>query len=248
MQASAITYIDPNAFEHLENLQDLDLSSNPNINISSLKLSLASLQNEKLNSLRFNYMGWKSLVVDVFSGIHRNITLMSIDGNSFNHFSDGLFTGLDKLTNFRALNNKFNKCENTLLKLKSLISLDLSRNNITVCDTAFLPQALGQLRLGYNHLNHIPNFCSINAVSNVPNLRELSLNNNFILQIANESFNYLPALKILTLEKNGIREFPIGVFSCLGSLQSLSLRHMKGGVVHVGLNAFAIPSLKRFSF
>ena len=248
IQDSGIQNIAASAFEHMNNLTGLNLSSNRNINVTSLKQSLYSLKNRNISFLAFEQMGWHDLSENIFTGVRRNIDFVSLDDNSFDHLPQQIFQGLQHLKKLNVRRNRLKSCEKSLLSLTSLISLDLSYNNIIDCKSNCLPKKLETLILKKNYMNFIPTFCSTNGMPYLPDLRNLDLSFNSIHYITNNSLHSLPSLVDLTLYRNEIGEIPSEVFARLTKLEYLNLGEMKLQVPRINQNAFAIPSLKVFDF
>ena len=95
MLNSQTQYIDPDTFDNLNYLDTLGFSNKEDITITSLKLSLFSLQNRNFNSLIFDEMAWKAMSMEIFSGIRRNIGKVSLNFNSLVQLSNGMCDGLD---------------------------------------------------------------------------------------------------------------------------------------------------------
>ena len=242
-----IQHIDTDAFETLNYLQSLDLSNNKNMNITSLKLSLFSLKNNNLTSLRFESIGWKNSSLEIFSGVHRNITELSIWGNPLEHLSAGTFNGLEKLMELEAISTRLTACDEGLKELRSLLILDISLNDISVCNTNVLPQKLTTLQFERNNLFNVPDFCSPNGTSNAPSLKRLDLRGNNIIFISNRSFDCLPSLIGLVIAENPVRKMALNTFHSLTALHYLDMSTLK--VMLTSLNiSFDIPSLTLFDF
>ena len=202
MKNCGIKDIDQDAFEDLDYLTNLDLSSN-NIPAVTLKHSLGKLKNPNLHSLVFNDMGWTDLSLRLFDSVpHRYINVLSISENPL-YLSDGMFEGLEKLSTLLVRNSTLMQCPEALKQLKSLLTLtlDLSFNSIALCRTKNLPDTINVLNLTSNHLKRVPNFCSSNRKSNVPSLQNLILDDNNILKITKHSFDCLPSLSTLNLAR-----------------------------------------------
>ena len=246
VQRSNVHNVDRNTFETLGHLTSLDLSSNKNINISSLKQSFTSLKKKNLYMLSFQNMGWKDLTMNIFSGVRRHVVKLYLSGNLLEKLSEGMFEGLDTLTQLYANGNKLNTCDASLNELEKLHKLDLSSNYISTCNSLFLPKTLQMLKLQSNHLMYIPEFCSANRSSNLPRLWSLNLQNNFIFSITNISFDCLPLLKVLNIGQNTIKTIPSKAFLILPKLETLNLKDIQ--VQKVDRDAFIVPTLKQLIF
>ena len=247
MYDANIQYINSDAFEALDYLQSLDLSFNINMNITSLKFSLFSLKNNNLTSLRFSGIGWKNSSMQIFSGIHRNISEITISGNPLVQLSAGTFNGLEKLLKLDATSNRLSACDDGLKELLSLLELDMSLNDISVCNTNVLPQNLTTLQFQRNILSNVPDFCAPNGTSNDPRLQKLDLRGNNIILITNRSFICLSSLKELVIAENPLNKIASNAFYYLTVLKQLDLSNLK--VILTSLNiSFDIPSLTYFNF
>ena len=118
-----------------------------------------------------------------------------------------IFNGLEKLSHLILTKSDILKCYESFKQLKSLLKLDLSVNEISTCNTYFLPKALKELHLKSNHLTIIPEFCSSNGFSNTPSLEILNLDNNLINRIKNESIYCLNSLRTMSLGNNSFITF-----------------------------------------
>ena len=216
MLNSQIQYIDPDTFDNLNYLDTLAFSNNENINITSLKLSLFSLQNRNLNSLSFDEMGWKDMSMKIFSGIRRKIYKVSLNFNSLVQLPDGMFDGLKQLSKLYAMKNKLSSCAKSLQELESLITLDLSYNKIEKCITNALPKTLQELNLESNTMKTVPNFCPPHGISHTPDLQTLDLEYNIISYISNNTVYCLTSLSLLDLQNNNVQ-----YVSTIGLPQSL---------------------------
>ena len=243
---SGVQYTTPRAFYHLKHLKSLDLSSNKNINVTSLKRSLSSIGNTDPVSFLFEQMEWASLEIKLFSCIRQNVKSLNLNANHLEHLTEGAIVGLDKLNALYMPYNRFELCDKTLFHLTYLKTLVLSNNLIKTCNWTYLPSSLEKLVLSENYISNMPAFCSKN--STFYNLRFVNLYNNNINHVTKISFSCLSALESLNMARNNISVFPPETFSSLSRLETLNLRDMRTRVKRVGRNAFAIPSLKEFNF
>ena len=246
MKNCGIKDIDQDAFEDLDYLTNLDLSSN-NILAVTLKHSLGKLKNTNLQSLVFNDMGWTDLSLRLFASAPYSINVLSISENPL-YLSDGMFDGLEKLSILLVRNSKLRQCPEALKQLNSLrtVTLDLSFNSIALCRTKNLPDTINVLNLTSNHLKSVPNFCSSNRKSNAPKVQTLIFDNNNILKIKKHSFDCLPSLSTLNLARNPLSKIPSKAFNNLPGLESLILNDIKINPFGQNSNSYDIPSLKTF--
>ena len=248
IRGAKIKQIDPDAFEHLIHLESLDLSRNRNINITSLKISLISIKNLNLKRLAFQDIGWKNSSMKLFSGVHRSISEISIGNNPLVQLSESTFDGVQKLVDLDARNTLLNTCYEGLKEFESLLKLDFSTNNISVCNTSVFPQTIDTLNLGQNHLLSVPDFCSPNGTSNSPNLQSLNLKANKIKAIKRRSFDCLPSITSLVLDDNPLEYIASKAFYYLTGLQSLYLNNVEQHLPMVFEDSYYIPSLIKFNY
>ena len=202
--SSHIHHVEPDTFEEFVNLKYLNLGSN-RIDPKSLKHSLANVNSHRLNWLLLKSMGWTDMSINMFSGVPNSIRYVDISYNRQIKLSDGMFNGLEEIFTLRFTYSKLPKCGNSFKQLKSLSTLDLSFNEIAMCNIHILPRTLKQLNLSWNSLRNIPDFCLSNGSSSVPSLETLYLEKNLIDSITSVSVYCLNSLSKLSLENNFIK-------------------------------------------
>jgi hypothetical protein len=99
--------------------------------------------------------------------------------------------------------------------------------------------------LGNNTLIEIPNWCDAKFNSYFPNLKHLSLDNNFIREL--NQIRCLHKLKILSLEHNWIALIPANALSELLLLKDLNLLQAGNPVKTIQEFAFNTSSLVSLS-
>ena len=143
---SHIRHVDPDTFEGFVNLTALNLRGNK-IDTKSMKHSLANVKDGRLNRLSFKNMGWTDMSINMFSGAPRSIRHVDISYNKQIKLSDHMFDGLEKTSTLIFTYSNLLKCGNSFKQLKSLLNLDLSFNEIGVCNAHILPITLKQLNI-----------------------------------------------------------------------------------------------------
>ncbi|CAC5356071.1 TLR13 [Mytilus coruscus] len=213
--------IDKDAFLNLTFLDSLIVSSEPQLNITALKLSFQSLPRLKIFELGFNFNFWKSLPRDMFNNYHvSNVRHLFLQANSFTYVN---FTTFKTMTSLREISLANNSISNvSLTRLTSLSKLDMSSN--------LLPS--------------VPTFCGRNDNSYFPNLNTLILSRNNIGFFGLKSFRCLPRLSTLYLDYTNIGRLQDNVFASLPSLRTLHLHSIGKPLISISQNAFNSSSLE----
>ena len=250
-KGSYVHHTDSDAFADLPELDSLDLSANVKLNTTSLKLALSSFTRKEFNLFVFDMMRWNSadLSMKLFTHLNgRYINRLTLVNNVIEHIPTGSFDGLEDLRRLDLSTNKLKTCENSFKELSSLTEITLSSNPITSCIITNFPSTIKKINFLKDYLLEVPNFCSANKTSLLPNLTHLILDNNLIMHIAKHSFDCLPSLRHLSLRQNNIQHIPSHTFSRLSRLLVLDLSEMKNGIHNTEENAFDIPSLSKLNF
>ncbi|XP_043679296.1 chaoptin-like [Vespula pensylvanica] len=168
-----LTLVSPNTFIMLKHMRKLDLSENL---ISEICINELTKSN--------------------------NLTELNYSNNKLKIFNNIIFDKISTITKLNLSHNYIKILKSTIISkpVISLIILDLSYNNITFIDNAFLKPFLHlqYLDLSFNKITSI----SENAFSQLFNLKTLRINNNFLISL---KFNELPDNLIeLRIEYNKI--------------------------------------------
>jgi len=212
-------YLSNNQFttitENIGNLKDLEVLDLSNNSINSLPETIGNL--EKLRILRLSNNDLTSLPKKI--GNLKNLEVLEFSDNSIT----GLPESISNLVNLKKLVGQKNKIVNIPTEIGNLINLEefvLGYNEI-----AEIPKSVGNLKIKYlrllhNQIGSIPDEIgdmtnleiinlAYNKIVNIPstignleNLEEIYLGDNLIDDELPESFNNLPYLKILSLERN----------------------------------------------
>jgi Leucine-rich repeat (LRR) protein len=228
-----ITRLAPNTFHGLIRLEDLRLHRNY-MRILDQKL-FHTLKN--LTNLRLNDNEIEEMVFNIFSDL-QSLVRLNINGNclrKFQHYYIGniavknkqnqphIFAALSKLVYLHASDNLLEELDSVVLKdLVSLKYLDLSRNRLTSLheDTFIYNNHLIDLRLSNNPRLVISNNTSFIKVKS---LKKLHLSNCGIADISKKSFEYLPNLEYIRLDRNSLKTLKVEVLVGLRHLAQMSV-------------------------
>ena len=197
----------PQTIRKLINLENLDLSNNPDLSIQNYiftftKLKTLNLAYTKLDSGSLNFELLKDLVCLNIS----SLTLTNIPDSILN------------LTKLRKLDMSHNKIENLTSYFYNLINLtylDLSNNRISsLSEDISKLKKLKYINLNFNNISSLPK-----SISNLEDLRSFSITNNRLKSLP-ESFKRLIKLESLILTNNKLEIFP-QVFKSLKNVKRL---------------------------
>jgi Leucine-rich repeat (LRR) protein len=226
-----IARLAPNTFHGLMNLEDLRLHRNY-LRILDQKL-FQGLKN--LTNLRLNDNEIEELVFDVFSDLH-SLARLNINGNCLrklqdfdvgnmavknNHIQPQELTALSELAYLHASDNLIEEL-GSFKNLVSLKFLDLSRNRLKSWpeDAFVYNKHLTDLLLSNNPGLVIPKNTSFIKVKS---LRKLYLSSCGLTDISERSFEYLPNLQDLRLDRNSLKTLKTEVLLGLKHLATLSV-------------------------
>ncbi|KAK5888474.1 hypothetical protein CesoFtcFv8_014566 [Champsocephalus esox] len=176
--SNALRSIHSQAFEHLSELQELEISGNP--------------------WLEYLYLG-------TFSK-QGNLTKLMLNFNIFKTVLPGMFDSLKKLETLQMKGNVISNLPAfLLLHLHNLRVLDLSQNKIRDVkrETFSGPAKLEILKLNNNLISNLTS----DLFHNVSQLEELHMEGNNISELADDSFSVLTKLKVLNLRGNLLTSF-----------------------------------------
>nr|AVP74315.1 Toll-like receptor 1 [Argopecten irradians] len=216
-----IQNISKDAFEAFPHLRFLDLSGNQ-IPVNILHDSLYGLRNSKVYKMDLEQMALTNLPLDMFEHLQGTpIEGFSMSKNNLTMLDGNVFAKLN-ITHL-TINNNYIKAINWT-----------GLHNIEV------------LRLRWNKLPSVPDFCSSQNTSVVPNLRVIDLGANKLFEVLPNQFRglCLPKLTNLTLDQNYFRSVPNDTFKDLPSLRRLSLTWMRRNDLHFQTLAFRSSSLE----
>ncbi|KAF7669756.1 hypothetical protein LDENG_00124370 [Lucifuga dentata] len=196
---NALRSIHSQAFEDLEQLEELEISGNPWLE----QLFLGTLSKQgNLTNLLLNFNRFKSVLLGTFDAL-KQLETLQMKGNIITHLPTNLF-----------------------LNLHNLRVLDLSQNNLQEVQRETF-SGLGRLKiLKVNH-NFIHSL-SADTFHNVSQLTELSLEGNKISELAHNIFSVLTKLEVLNLRGNLLTTFSSKIFGIdLSALKELNLKGNK---------------------
>lgn len=183
--------------DQFQNIEELILSKNnltlisPNIFIKLKHMKKLDLSENLLSEIYINGLAKSN-----------NLDELNYSNNKLKIFNNIIFDKISTITKLNLSHNYIKILKSTTISkpVISLISLDLSYNNITFIDNVFLKPFLHlqHLDLSFNKITLI----SENAFLQLPDLRTLRINNNFLISL---NFNELPENLIeLHIEYNKI--------------------------------------------
>lgn len=193
---NALRSIHSQSFQHLLELQELEISGNPALEL----LFLGTFANQgNLTKLVLNYNRFKTLLPGMFDSLEQLETLQ-MKGNILSDLPPYLF-----------------------LNLHNLQVLDLSQNKLErVTRETFAGLArLETLKLSYNLISNLPS----DMFHNISQLAELHLEGNKISELTDGIFFELTELRVLNLRGNLLTTFSDTVFGTEASnLKELNLK------------------------
>lgn len=215
LQSNKIGFINDSVFIGLENLSELDLTSNKLRNVVSSNFQhLTSLQSLIIN---FNHL---TELPDL--GNHSSLIHLSVQHNEIHSLNSSILEGLPKLQTLDlSFNNLVDLPANTFGNSSSLLHLSLSHNRIVGIEKGIFDNltSLESVKLSKNRLSNIPKelFRQLN------NLQHLELNSNSLTQIEGLTFQGLASLVVLRLRHSGITYLQDGAFYGLNNIKKLQL-------------------------
>ncbi|XP_012282990.1 protein artichoke [Orussus abietinus] len=222
LKGNQIAKISEYAFAGLEDtLTDLDLAEN-----KIRMFPMTSLRRlEHLTSLRLAWNEVSQLPEDGYSRLDA-LNFLDLSSNNFEIIPLNCFRCCPSL---RTLSLYYNVVESVdkdaFISLIDLESIDLSHNKIVFLDVATFRanQKLRSIDLSHNHVHHIKG-----VFSRLPELKELFLAENNILEIPAETFAGSTALSVVYLQQNAIRRIDGRGLATLGQLAQL---HLSGNYI-----------------
>lgn len=193
---NALRSIHAQAFEHLTELQELEISGNP----------------------------WLDhLFLGTFAK-QGNLTKLMLNFNKFKTVLPGMFDSLEQLETLQMKGNVISELPALLfLNLHSLHALDLSQNKLeeVTKETFSSLVRLQTLKLNHNRIGNL----SYDVFHSISQLTELHLEGNKISELADGIFSTLTKLEVLNLRGNHLTTFSDNVFGSDASiLKELNLK------------------------
>lgn len=196
---NALQSIHSQAFEHLAELQELEISGNPRLD-NLFPGTFEKLGN--LTRLMLNYNAFKSMPLGMFDSL-KQLETLHMRGNNISDLPPFLFQSL-----------------------YNLFVLDLSLNKLKGVNKKML-SGLGRLEILKINNNLLSNLTA-DTFQNVSQLTELHLEGNKISELPDDIFFALTELKVLNLRGNLLTTFSDRVFGFNASnLKELNLKGNK---------------------
>ncbi len=212
---SLVKTISRDAFEHLLELQELEISGNYWLSFDVQTFSsLANLTSLLLNNNKISALG-----AGIFDSLHK-LEMLQLRGNFLSYLPRLLFHHLHKL---QELDLSFNHI--------SSVSADVFQNNSLLRSLSLQANSILQLPAGiFTHLDHLEELnLRSNLISNLSaetfpsGLRKLILKKNVLAQLPSNVFHKLHHIMYLDLSQNQLSEVPSDLFQNLISLKKLDL-------------------------
>lgn len=249
-----------NSFDNLPELVNLNLESNK-IEMISPELFKVDVH-QKLKEVRLSNNQLTKIYSDTFKSLGnleaiiisnnriRNLQSESfsylpklshviISDNLLSHISSKSFANLPSLTKLELQNNLLNQFSFAYFEnFSTPLHLNLSCNQIAVCDAGNMILNLESLDLSYNSFSNIPN-----CLENTALLKKLLLHYNMISGLEQNNFMHLTSLEQLNLQQNNILYVHRRAFFGLQHLQILDLS--KNLISHLHMGQFSsMPKLR----
>ncbi|XP_041804884.1 carboxypeptidase N subunit 2 [Chelmon rostratus] len=238
---NALRSIHSQSFEHLAELQELEISGNPGLehlflqtfsnqgNLTKLILNFNSLKTvlpgtfDSLKELKFLQMKG-NIISDLppflFLNLH-NLNVLDLSQNKLQGMRGETFSGLARLETLKMNNNLIsNLTSDTFHNMTQLIELHLEANKISeLADSIFF--ALTELKVLNLRGNLLTSFNDNVFGFTASNLKELNLKGNRLTKLS--SLISLTSLSDLILSSNQLSSLPEDIFRNVTVLENLDL-------------------------
>ncbi|XP_060083626.1 toll-like receptor 13 [Ylistrum balloti] len=216
--------IDPDAFTNLTNMFTLEISRNGDIRQNVISNILQYSPRIQILSLKSNL--WKTIRKDIFSEVHNSsIQTLSFSDNLIENIYGSYFSSLHFLRN-----------------------LDLSNNLISNFNcTGFESTSISDINLENNAMRELPSFCGPTGQSTVK-IKTLVFRQNYLHNLNEYSFQCLPFLRNLYLDKTSLVTLRNNTFTRLPKLEKLSMTSNGDHLRTIEGFAFNSSSLKKLYF
>ncbi|TSK19946.1 Leucine-rich repeat-containing G-protein coupled receptor 4 [Bagarius yarrelli] len=163
-----------------------------------------------------------------------NLQALTLALNRISHIPDSAFANLSSLVVLHLHNNRIEEIgRNCFGGLDNLETLDLNYNSLKIFPEAIqsLPK-LKELDLSYNEIEELPSF------QGCVSLQDITLQQNCIQLIDQDTFHSLTNLRVLDLSRNKLKFIHPDAFQSLSALTSLDLSaNLLSSVSTAGLNS-----------
>lgn len=238
---NALRSVHSQAFEHLVELQELEISGNPSLE----GLLLGTFQKQaNLTKLMLNFNSFTTVLPGTFDPL-KQLETLQMKGNVISHLPPLLFLNLQNLRVLDLSQNKIEKVQretftglarlqilkmnnnlisnlrpDTFVNISQLTELHLERNKISeLADDIFL--ALTELKVLNLRGNLLTTFSTKVFGLEALNLTELNLKGNRLTQLS--SLSSLTSLSELILSSNQLSSLPEDIFRNLTTLENMDL-------------------------
>lgn len=238
---NALKSIHARAFEHLTELQELEISGNPLL--QHLFLGTFSKQGN-LTKLLLNFNGFQTVLPGMFDSLEQletlqmkgniisdlpkflflnlhNLRVLDLSLNKLEGVTRETFSGLARLETLKINNNLIsNLTSDTFHNISQLIELHLEGNNISeLADNIF--SVLTKLRVLNLRGNLLTSFSDKVFGFKASNLRELNLKGNRLTELS--PLSSLTSLRDLFLSSNQLSHLPEDIFRNVTALENVDL-------------------------
>lgn len=213
----------PSEISSLANLELLDLSRNK---LSSLPDNIGNLLNLRLFDASYNQL---SSLPESFANLQQ-LNRLGLNNNNLSELPSN-FGKLYTLQRLDLGNNFFTELPSAISSLSNLLQLNLANNTIAhVSNSIGNLQALSRLYLNNNQLTQVPV-----ALTQLSKLKRLYLSHNKLSELP-ETINELVSLQLLDVRNNELRILPAGVVN-LAKLEYLDIRSNRLRTLPDNINA-----------
>lgn len=227
MSQNALSTLQRNCFNGLDNLKRLNISGNK---ITIIKQYLfEGFSTIRLQELDLNSNDISTIETNAFEDL-QFLQILDLSGNNIVDLQENTFYGLNSLRKLYLVDNDISNIQTgTFGSLQNLEELDLSGNSLRSFSGEMFsgdraePRKLRKLFLKRNNLLVI----QPRSFNQITNLDYLSLAFNSIVRFDENLFSPLAKLKKLHIGHNNIDELPASMFNTTRQLQELYMDHNK---------------------
>lgn len=190
----------PNALRSLQFLKSLNLNNNSMHELSNE--SFLELKQLRRLTLSLNQMG--NLTKGTFKHMP-SLKTIDLSKNQIQSLEHGIFDDVETLNKIDLSDNQLMDINGLFMNLKSLMTLNVSRNKIFWFDYAVIPAELDALDIHSNEIEALGNYYELEATLQ---LRQLDVSYNLISEISQNSFpNGIERLKINNNRISNVNQF-----------------------------------------
>ena len=165
----------PEALKSLDVLQTIDLSDNSIQNV----IGASFLKMQNLWRLQLNSNKLTNVTKGLFKEM-KSLQILDLSANKIKQVDEGSLDSNQKLQAVRLDANQLENIEGLFVNLHDLIWLNVSDNNISQFDYAFLPVNLRWLDISHNHISELGNYFDLTGELH---LTELDVSFNSLKQL-----------------------------------------------------------------